>query len=74
MRASLPAVQEVRGRGLLIGAELDRPVAPVVTACLEAGLVVGSAGERVLRLTPPLVIDDDDVDLALQILAEVLEA
>jgi predicted acetylornithine/succinylornithine family transaminase len=71
--SSLPAVQEVRAAGLLIGAELDRPVAPVVSACLDAGLVVGSAGERVLRLTPPLVIDDDDVDLALQILAEVLE-
>ena len=51
---ALPAVREVRGAGLLIGAELDRPAAPVVAGCLEAGLVVGSAGERVLRLTPPL--------------------
>jgi predicted acetylornithine/succinylornithine family transaminase len=71
--ASLPAVGEVRGAGLLLGAELDRPASAVVAACLEAGLVVGSAGERVLRLTPPLVIDADDVDLALQILSEVLE-
>jgi predicted acetylornithine/succinylornithine family transaminase len=72
--ASLPAVAEVRGRGLLLGADLDRPAGPVVSACLDAGLVVGSAGERVLRLTPPLVIGPDEVDLALQILSEVLEA
>jgi predicted acetylornithine/succinylornithine family transaminase len=72
--ASLPAVSEVRGAGLLLGCELDRPAAGVMSACLDAGLVVGSAGENVLRLTPPLVICDDDVDIAVQILSEVLQA
>jgi predicted acetylornithine/succinylornithine family transaminase len=71
---SLPGVGEVRGVGLLIGCELDRPAARVAEACLDAGLVVGTAGESVLRLTPPLVIGDDEVDLALQILSEVLAA
>ena len=68
----LPAVLEVRGAGLLLGAQLDRPAAPVVTACLEAGLVVGSAGEAVLRLTPPLVVSEPEVDEALAVLFEVL--
>ena len=68
----LPAVLEVRGAGLLLGAQLDRPAAPVVTACLEAGLVVGSAGEAVLRLTPPLVVSEPEVDEALVVLFEVL--
>jgi acetylornithine aminotransferase/acetylornithine/N-succinyldiaminopimelate aminotransferase len=72
--ARLPAVSEVRGLGLLLGCELDRAAGPVVAACLERGLVVGSAGERVLRLTPPLVIGEDDVELALQILSGVLQA
>jgi acetylornithine/succinyldiaminopimelate/putrescine aminotransferase len=63
---------EVRGAGLLLGAELDRPAASVVAASLEAGLVVLSAGEPVLRLAPPLVVGPDDVDHALQILEEVL--
>jgi len=69
---SLPGVEEVRGAGLLLGCELDRPAAGVVSACLDAGLVVGSAGERVLRLTPPLVVTPGEVERALGILREVL--
>lgn len=68
----IEAVQDVRGLGLLVGAELDRPAGPVVVDCLDRGLLVTSAGERVLRLTPPLVIDRGDVDEALDILREVL--
>ena len=68
----LGAVRESRGRGLLIGAELDRPAGAVVLECLEHGLLVTSAGERVLRLTPPLTIERADIDEALDILREVL--
>ena len=70
--AALPGVVAVRGRGLMLGAELDRPAAPVVAAALEAGLLVGSAGETVLRLTPPLTISGDEVDAGLELLEEVL--
>jgi predicted acetylornithine/succinylornithine family transaminase len=66
------AVREVRGRGLLIGAELDRPAGPVVDACREAGLLVLTAGERVLRLTPPLIVGRDDCDRALAIIGRAL--
>ncbi len=69
---ALPAVRAVRGRGLLIGAELDRPVGPVVDACREQGLLVLSAGPDVLRLTPPLVVSAAEVDQALAILEGVL--
>jgi acetylornithine/N-succinyldiaminopimelate aminotransferase len=68
----LGAVREARGLGLLVGAALDRPAGPVVGDCLERGLLVTSAGERVLRLTPPLTIEPADVDEALDILREVL--
>ena len=68
----LGAVREVRGLGLLVGAELDRPAAAVVGDCLERGLLVTSAGERVLRLTPPLTIEPADIAEALDILQEVL--
>jgi len=62
----------VRGRGLLLGLELDRPAAPVVDACRERGVLVGSAGERVLRLTPPLTIRDAELAHGLHVLEEVL--
>ena len=70
--AALPGVVEVRGRGLMLGAELDGPAAPVVADCLAAGLLVGSAGETVLRLTPPLTISADELDAGLALLAEAL--
>ena len=66
------AVRDVRGLGLLVGAVLDQPAAVVVSECLERGLLVTSAGERVLRLTPPLTVERADVDEGLDILREVL--
>jgi acetylornithine/N-succinyldiaminopimelate aminotransferase len=69
-----PAVLEVRGRGLLIGARLDRPVAPVVDACRARGLLVLSAGPDVLRLTPPLVVSRDEAAEALATIESVLAA
>ncbi len=70
--AELPGVDEVRGAGLLLGADLERPASEVVAACLERGLVVLSAGERVLRLAPPLVVSAAEVGEALAILRDVL--
>jgi len=65
-------VRLVRGKGLLIGAELSVPVAPIVDACREAGLLVLSAGERVLRLTPPLIVEERECDQALAIIRTTL--
>ena len=70
--AALPGVTEVRGRGLMLGAALDRPAGPVVTAALEAGVLVGTAGDTVLRLTPPLTIIGGELDAGLARLEEVL--
>ncbi len=70
--ARMGAVTEVRGLGLLLAAELDRPATGVVDACLERGLLVGTAGDHALRLTPPLTLSADEADHALTILDEVL--
>jgi acetylornithine/succinyldiaminopimelate/putrescine aminotransferase len=72
LSSGLAAFGDVRGLGLLLAVELDRPAGPVVEAALEHGLVIGSAGPTTLRLTPPLTLADDDADTALAILAEVL--
>jgi predicted acetylornithine/succinylornithine family transaminase len=61
-------IREVRGRGLLIGVGLGRPVAGVVDACRAAGLLVLSAGDQVLRLAPPLIVEERDCDHALGII------
>lgn len=68
----LPGVRKVRGRGLLLGVELDRPAGKVVGSCLERGLLVSTAGAETLRLTPPLIVSRDEVDRALEILLETL--
>ncbi|HEX2302807.1 MAG TPA: aminotransferase class III-fold pyridoxal phosphate-dependent enzyme, partial [Gaiella sp.] len=69
---SLPAVREVRGRGLLVAALLDRDAAGVVDACREHGLLVVTAGPDILRLLPPLVVTEAEVEEALAVLRELL--
>jgi acetylornithine aminotransferase/acetylornithine/N-succinyldiaminopimelate aminotransferase len=69
-----PSVKEVRGRGLLIGVELATPAAPVVDACRERGLLVLSAGEKVVRLAPPLIVEPAQVQQAVGILKDALGA
>jgi acetylornithine/N-succinyldiaminopimelate aminotransferase len=69
----VPIIREVRGRGLLVGCELDRPARPLAEACLGLGLLVSLAGETVVRFTPPLTVRDADVDEALALFGKALE-
>lgn len=66
------AALEVRGTGLMWGLELTVPAAPHVAQAFEAGLLLGTAGERVIRLLPPLTITDVELTAGLAILEEVL--
>jgi acetylornithine/N-succinyldiaminopimelate aminotransferase len=54
----LPGVVEVRGRGLMIGIELDRPCGELVKKGLDAGLVFNVTADSVIRLLPALVISE----------------
>lgn len=51
-------VREIRGRGLMIGVELDRNCTELVTLALDAGLLINVTHETVVRLLPPLIISD----------------
>jgi predicted acetylornithine/succinylornithine family transaminase len=62
----------VRGRGLLLAVEISRPAGEVVADCLERGLLVGTAGESTLRLTPPLTLTAHELEHGLAILEEAL--
>ncbi|MBI4593416.1 MAG: aspartate aminotransferase family protein [Candidatus Rokubacteria bacterium] len=72
LQAQQPVIREVRGRGLLIGVELQRPAGPVVDACRAAGLLALTAGDAVLRLTPPLIVGEKDCDAALAVIGPAL--
>lgn len=72
---ALPGVTEVRGSGLMLGLQLEGPDASAVAAeALRRGLVIGTAGPDVLRLTPPLIVTDDECAHALQVLATILDS
>jgi len=60
-----PYVKEVRGRGLLIGIELTVPAKKLSEALLERGVAAKDTHDRVLRIAPPLVIDDAAIDFLL---------
>ena len=60
--SEVPGVVEVRGRGLMLGIELDRPCADLVGQALEAGLLINVTAERVIRLLPPLILARSEAD------------
>ncbi|WP_018936699.1 acetylornithine transaminase [Thioalkalivibrio sp. ALJ24] len=69
-----PEVVEIRGRGLMLGIELDRPAGELVGRALEAGLILNVTAERVIRLLPPLIIDDQQVTQIAHTVAEQVDA
>ena len=73
--SQVPGVAQVRGRGLMLGVVLDEAVAKlVVKHGLEEGLILNAPGSDVIRLTPPLVITDDEIAEAMKRLARAIDA
>lgn len=71
---ALPHVQDVLGMGLLLGVKMDVPAKGVQAAALERGIILGTSGDaNVLRLMPPMVVTEGDVDHLVAVLGEVLE-
>jgi acetylornithine/N-succinyldiaminopimelate aminotransferase len=67
-----PAIGEVRGRGMMIGIDIDRDAWPVLEAGIARGLVILPAGPKTLRLLPPYIISDSEIDQGLEILRKLL--
>lgn len=65
-------VVDIRGRGLMIGVELDRPCGELVSRALDAGLLINVTAERVVRLLPPLVFSMGDAQNLVDALAPLL--
>lgn len=69
---SLAIVEEVRGKGLMLGIACQLEVAPIITACREKGLLVLPAGPNVVRLLPPLTVTEQELEKAVTILTDVV--
>jgi len=67
----LPCAVEVRGAGLLLGLEIDRVARDVIARLQEQGLLTVGAGENVIRVLPPLIIDETHIDEAVGIIDRV---
>ena len=78
LRAALQevdGVSAVRGRGLLIGIDLEQEIAPAaVTAALDAGFIINATGPRTLRLAPPLILGEDQALSFTEELPAILQA
>jgi len=68
----LPGVREVRGRGLMIGIELNRPCADLVSRALEHGLLINVTMDNVVRLLPPLVLGEAEARQIVAILGPLI--
>jgi len=72
--SSLDCVREVRGKGLVIGIELTRPCAGVADLCLEHRLLVNVTAERVIRLLPPLILEQAQADTIVDTVAHCIHS
>lgn len=73
LASSQPLISEIRGAGLMIGLQLAKPIAAAVKAgLLGRGYLVGSVGDSVIRLLPPLIIPADVIEPFIADLAEIL--
>ncbi len=66
-------VEEIRGQGLLLAVELDRPCGDMVTAALEQGLLINVTAEKVIRLLPPLIMSDEQADEMVKIVSDLIK-
>ncbi len=67
-------IKSVRGRGLMLAIDLEFPTRPLMLAALEAGLLINSTHDTVLRFLPPFIVGEQEVDRAMRILRKVLAA
>ena len=72
--AGRPGVAEVRGHGLMIGVELDRPCGDLVEQALEAGLLINVTMDSVIRLLPPLIMNEGEARQVLSILVPLVRS
>lgn len=71
--AGVEGVVGLRGRGLMLGIELDRPCAELVELALERGLLINVTAGQVIRLLPPLILSDEEAQQIIAILSQLIK-
>jgi acetylornithine/succinyldiaminopimelate/putrescine aminotransferase len=66
-------IREVRGFGLMIGVELDRPGEPVVAAMRERKILINCTDQTVLRFLPPLIVNEEHIEKTTNVLRDALQ-
>ena len=66
-------VKEVRGAGMMLGIELDRPCGELVRMALQEGLLINVTAERVVRLLPPYILTDDEAEQLVQGVSDLVK-
>ncbi|MBL8333968.1 MAG: aminotransferase class III-fold pyridoxal phosphate-dependent enzyme, partial [Rubrivivax sp.] len=69
----LPGVKEIRGQGLMIGIELDRPCGVLLQRAADAGLLISITADSVIRLLPPLILSSSEAEQIVQILVPLVK-
>lgn len=70
--ANVAGVRDIRGQGLMLAVELDRPCKEIMKLALDDGLLVNVTADSVVRLLPPLILSDDEADQIAQGVARVI--
>lgn len=70
--AQTAGIREIRGKGLMIGIELETPCADLVKAALGKGLLINVTADRVIRLLPPLIIDTQQADTIADLVSNLI--
>ena len=71
---SVPGVKEIRGAGLMLGIELERPCGALLGRAATAGLMISVTADSVIRLVPPLILSADEADQVVAILSPLVRA
>ena len=71
--AGVKGVKEIRGQGLMLGIDLDRPCGALMQKALDAGLLLSVTADSVVRLVPPLIITEAEADEIVSILVPLIQ-
>ena len=72
--ADVPGFVEIRGQGLMLGIQLDRPCGELLSRAAKAGLLISVTADSVVRLLPPLILTADEAAQIVVILAPLIKA